>query len=87
MCSSNTQTQGGGVTDYKERLGQAIKDVKKVLLDFDNNVIFFKVMPFSSLSHLHTDQTVCPQTKDGNDLFPGKHLINNTYIQTKCAIF
>uniref|UniRef100_A0A8C1QN65 Thrombospondin-like N-terminal domain-containing protein n=1 Tax=Cyprinus carpio TaxID=7962 RepID=A0A8C1QN65_CYPCA len=28
------------------------------------------IMPYSSMSHLQTDQTLCPQTKDGTGLFP-----------------
>ncbi|XP_073690689.1 collagen alpha-1(IX) chain [Garra rufa] len=37
-------------------------------------------MPFSSMSHLQTDQTLCPQTKDGDGLFPGFYIMTQFNI-------
>uniref|UniRef100_A0A671SBV6 Collagen, type IX, alpha 1b n=1 Tax=Sinocyclocheilus anshuiensis TaxID=1608454 RepID=A0A671SBV6_9TELE len=38
------------------------------------------IMPFSSMSHLQTDQTLCPQTKDGTGLFPGFYIMTQFNI-------
>ncbi|XP_016403699.1 collagen alpha-1(IX) chain-like [Sinocyclocheilus rhinocerous] len=38
------------------------------------------IMPFSSMSHLQTDQTLCPQTKDGTGLFPEFYIMTQFNI-------
>lgn len=48
------------------------------------NVIFRTVLPYSGVSHLQTEQTMCPQTKHGDDQFPGNLLKTSTYTCKMC---